>query len=478
MLAPGNVRFEPIFGGLTTLIYFGDDFGQKLLDQRIAPGWVRQGTDLEHACAVQDPDEDSDEAANSDNSDRTLDSPLEPDFTPLWMPASIDGHPLTGDERCDESGHPTGPDAKTFCMFGRLALRPHESAPLVIVVHGMFDSSAQTYVRRIGTTLFAAGYSTLLVDMRDHGDTFRGAPKIPTTLGMFEGRDLLTVARQVRGACAEHVSSIGAVGVSGGGLDVISAYAEDGRAGDTQLDGGAVALSPLLDVEMTVGDMAASRTCSTLEAIELTWGEHLVLGAAGALTLAGGAAVADKVNHNRVGAEVAIAAGIGAVSGVALGLLLDALADGDSATSHGCVGRSAVAELFDQLLHERWRTLHALGPMATTGTTLSHYLKYRVEPYYWALGSHPQWAKPASLAAALRERESRKSKRARLLVIGAEDDPVIHVDSLRSFARETAALSDVHVIELPHGGHGAFWIVQKALTRKLLSDFLGVSAAN
>jgi hypothetical protein len=279
------------------------------------------------------------------------------------------------------------------------------------------------------------------------------------------------------------VSRVGAVGVSAGGLDVVTAYANDARDGHVWLDGGAVALSPLLDVAATLARLEHPRTCSTLNAVELTWVEHLALAGVGAATFFGGAALIETLEHERLDSRTAIAAGVGAASGLALGLLADALIDGDSATSEGCIGQSSIGALFQEILQQRWATLLALDegglrssrPSAET-VTFSDYLSLRVDPYYRQRGMNVARLTPQRLSLALEARAARApGDGARLLLLGADDDPVTLAPALHELARRTASLPRVHVVPVEHGGHGAFWIVQPALTQQLFGMFFAAS---
>ena len=71
-------------------------------------------------------------------------------------------------------------------------------------------------------------------------------------------------------------------GVSGGGLAAIRAFTLD-RQGS--LDAGAIAISPLLDVDAAIRDAADSAACPIARSIELSWSDEIVIDATNAVLL-------------------------------------------------------------------------------------------------------------------------------------------------------------------------------------------------
>ena len=340
VLAPKDVRFEPLIGGLATLSYFGADAKARAQDQELANTAPQHGSTLAAACE-RPPD------ALPVGSDL-------PAFVPVWTPLAIGGGAAPATVQCDESGAVRGEGAEhSFCMFARVALQPGATHALAIVVHGLFDSGAQYYVQRTAATLYQLGMSVVVPDMRDHGDTLRAAPGVATTLGTLEGDDLLALAQQVRQGCGAHVDRIGMIGVSGGGLDAIRALAHD-RAG--VLDAGVIALSPLLDIDTAVADLSRTGPCPLTRSIELTWFDDAMIGVAGAAACFAGAVLGDAFDHRRVGSETAIAAGIGAGTGLLTAAVIDGFFDGGS---EPCVSQNAIAQLVQAALQLRWRALRA-----------------------------------------------------------------------------------------------------------------------
>jgi alpha-beta hydrolase superfamily lysophospholipase len=224
-------------------------------------------------------------------------------FTPVWVPLAITGGVAPAAVSCDEHGRASAADS--FCVFGRLALRPEPGRALILVVHGMFDSGAQLYVQRLAATLYSLGHSVLLPDMRDHGDTWRAAPQLATTLGTLEGEDLLALGERARHSCGAHIGRLGIAAVSGGGLNAIRALTEDSAG---SLDAGVLALSPLLDVDQSLADLSSGGACPITRSVELSTLDDLAIAAAvgaGAVVLLGlvGWLVIRRSRSSRTGAN-------------------------------------------------------------------------------------------------------------------------------------------------------------------------------
>lgn len=485
LLAPRDEHLEPLFGGITTLTYFGADMGQKAFDQQLPPGWAAPGTSLEAVCAAGIPVVDAPPPpSSSDPRWMTLAGPEWMRLTPVWIPIAIDGGAPPASARCEPDGSASGPEpVEHFCMFGRLALQPHPSRSLVIVVHGLFDSGAQEYVRRIGAELYAAGHSVLLADMRDHGDTWRAAPEIATTLGGLEGADVLALAAAAKRACSTRVARVGAVGVSGGGLDVIRAFTAD--AGQL-LDAGVFAISPLLDVDAAVRDVQRDGGCALSRATELTTADVLLLAVGTGALAFSGAAVGQELAGHPVDENALFAAGIGAGVGLVGGIVIDAWLDGGE---DPCASSASTSAMFRDMLQIRWRALRERGAAASMSPagraidpsriSLERYIRERVHYLAEARGLRVPHFDPAALGRDLRAALASASRRdARLLVLGADDDPVTRVAALGAFERHTAALPEVHVRSVRHGGHGAMWVVQPAVMRELIMRFFADDTAD
>lgn len=108
------------------------------------------------------------------------------------------------------------------------------SQPIVIVVHGMFDSSTNRYVRYTASRLAADGFTVVVPDMRWHGCQLR-QPALATA-GIDESADLASWAEELRG---RYKRPVGLIGFSLGALDVINAAART-----SAFDAGVVAVSP------------------------------------------------------------------------------------------------------------------------------------------------------------------------------------------------------------------------------------------
>ncbi len=464
VLAPEDTRLEPLYGGLTTLAYFGADPAPRVADQRVPVGARVRGRSLVDACAAR-PDPEA--AATA------LETTGVPHFAPVWIPLAAHGGAAPAGATCDTHGAPVGASRHdVFCAYGRLALQPEAGRTLVVVVHGLFDSGAQAYLQRMAAELVRLGHSVLVPDLRDHGNTLRAAPEIATTLGTVEGRDVLAMVQAARMACGARIGRAGVAGVSGGGLAAIRAFAEDR---ERSLEAGAIALSPLLDVPATVANLGETGACPLARSIELTWVETaLITGASGA-TFFGGAAIDRALAGEPLDRHTAIATGIGAAVGLLGGVVADAWLDGGS---EPCLAEHAIALMIEDALHVRWRALQAPGLGATMSAsgrraapdsiTIDTYLRERVQFSAARLGVELATIDPGRLTHDL---TTAPGSNARLLVIGGSDDPVTRSAAFRAFSEGVRRLPRVYAREVRHGGHGAMWIVQPAITHRIFARF-------
>lgn len=469
VLEPEDERLEPLFGGLTTLSYFGADALPRVLDQKIPAQGAAIGRTLQDACGASDP------TALRVRAEGFATSGM-PVFTPVWMPLAIDGGAAPAAVSCDEHGRASSPDV--FCIFGRMALQPEPGRTLILVVHGMFDSGAQLYVQRLAATLYGLGHSVLLPDMRDHGDTWRAAPQLATTFGTLEGPDLLGLSSLARRICGAHIRRVGIAAVSGGGLDALRALTLDR---EHILDAGVLALSPLLDVGKTVSDLSETADCALTRSVELTWSDDVAIGVAAGLAAVGGAALVQALHGDRIDGRTALAGGIAAGTGLAGAVTLDAFLDGGSAA---CVSQHAIANIVDGALHVRWRTLLGIpGALSPAGeripaadVTLTDYLRERAQFQALQHGQALRLFDSRTLARELRATlAADSSKRTRLLVLGAEDDPMVRVPALRELAVLTRDMPEVHTHILEHGGHAAMSLVQPTITRAVIQRFFSAN---
>jgi pimeloyl-ACP methyl ester carboxylesterase len=468
VLAPEDQRLEPLVGGLTTLSYFGANAAPRVADQRISRGPRARGQSLEAACVAPTP-------AAAEAAEVVLATSDLPAFSPVWVPLSTTGGAAPESARCDEQGTPTGADV--FCVFGRLALQSAEGRPLVVVVHGLFDSGAQDYVQRMAAALYRLGNSVLVPDMRDHGDTLRAAPAIATTLGMLEGPDLLALVEASRQACGPRIGRAGIAGVSGGALDAIRAFTLDEHS---SLDLGVVAISPLLDVPGTIRDVSQTGACAVTRAIELSWLDDLTIAAATGAAFFGGAALVRAVDRQPLDGKTALVGGIGAGAGLLISLAVDAWFDGGAAS---CVSENAIAQIVEDALRVRWSALRTgfsdtLSPagrrIEPDAIRLDSYVRERAQFLAARLGLGLRRFDPGTLSRELRSAlESGARQDGRLLVIGADDDPMTRVAGFRAFVQQTSSLRQVYARSLRHGGHGAMWIVQPAVMQRVFGRFFG-----
>ena len=469
VLAPEDERLEPLFGGLTTLSYFGADALPRVLDQQIPEDGAALGRSLQDACGSSQASLSAAELRARAEGFATTGIPV---FSPVWVPLAVSGGAAPAAASCSERGEASAPDV--FCVFGRLALQTEPGRALILVAHGMFDSGAQLYVQRLAAMLYALGHSVLLPDMRDHGDTLRAAPELATTLGTLEGADLLALVAQARQTCGAQIGRAGIAAVSGGSLNAIRALTLDR---ERSLDAGVLALSPLLDVDKTLADLSETGHCALTRSIELSWQDDLAIGVAAGLAAFGGAALVQALHGDALDGRTALAAGIGAGTGWVSAITMDALLDGGT---QACVSQHAIADIVQGALRVRWRTLqHLPGTLSPAGqrmpadnVTLADYMRertqYQATQHDLPLRHFDARTLARDLRATLAADGDRKT---RLLVLGAEDDPMVRVPALRELASLTRDIPQIATHILQHGGHGAMSLVQPTVTRAVLQRF-------
>jgi uncharacterized protein len=124
---------------------------------------------------------------------------------------------------------------------------PDPGRPTVIVVHGIFDSRANRFMRVAARRLADSGYGVLVPDMRWHGCLF--TDDLPSTLGILEAGDLRRWSAWLRERGA---TDVGLLGFSLGALDVIHAVSacapDDFRAG-------AIAVAPPAHLERVLAGL-------------------------------------------------------------------------------------------------------------------------------------------------------------------------------------------------------------------------------
>jgi predicted alpha/beta-fold hydrolase len=143
-------------------------------------------------------------------------------------------------------------------------LNPPEAArPWVILVHGLYDSKLSRYAVILAQALIRQGFGVLLPDLRWHG-CLLSRDWLPT-LGIEEALDLLDWGKWLKRNHPGH--SIGLLGFSLGGLDVIHALSR-AEAGEVFQAGG-IAISPPASLRETLNtlDGAASFRKLGLDAV-------------------------------------------------------------------------------------------------------------------------------------------------------------------------------------------------------------------
>lgn len=119
--------------------------------------------------------------------------------------------------------------------------------PVIIVVHGIFDSNTNRYVRYTASRLADDGFTVVVPDMRWHGCHL--AQPALATAGIDESADLASWAIALR---KRYNRPVGLIGFSLGALDVINAAARS-----SEFDAGAVAVSPPASLKWVIARLDA-----------------------------------------------------------------------------------------------------------------------------------------------------------------------------------------------------------------------------
>lgn len=120
-----------------------------------------------------------------------------------------------------------------------------EGKPVVIVVHGIFDSNSNRYVRYAASALAEQGFGVVVPDMRWHGCLYQH--DLLATAGLDEAADLVAWGKWLQ---QSRQRPVGLLGFSLGALDTIHAMARP-EAVDV-FSAGAVAISPPGDMSSVV----------------------------------------------------------------------------------------------------------------------------------------------------------------------------------------------------------------------------------
>ncbi|MFI5119088.1 MAG: alpha/beta fold hydrolase [Thermoanaerobaculia bacterium] len=129
---------------------------------------------------------------------------------------------------------------------------PADGKPVVILVHGLYDSKFSRYIQVTAEGLARSGFGVLAPDMRWHGCLL--SRDWPSTLGVEEGRDLLAWAHWLHKVKSPG-HPVGLLGFSMGGLDVLHAAALE--SADRDLDAGVIAVCPPVALERLAANLDA-----------------------------------------------------------------------------------------------------------------------------------------------------------------------------------------------------------------------------
>lgn len=464
---------EPIGPGFITYGGFASDMAQKRRDQLL--GEPESGEPLAAVCAGPVDASPAPSVAlpalgdPPDVEDFYLVNHLEPAYRNVWFPvARIPDAPRgAGAFTCDALGRP---GEGGLCVFARVARQADPTAPVVMIAHGLFDSSSHRYVRNAGASLYAMGFAVVLLDLRDHGNTLRanGPDETGTTLGPREGHDVVAIARQLRDpetGCGAR--GVGFVGFSGGGAAGVHAYAVD--EGDA-IDLGVAAVSPLVDPAGTIDRMQrAPSACGLTRATEIPLAVDIAVPVAmsvvaGALTTGYTSLEAGEPTWPERGDAAAIAIGAGLVAGL-ITWTLDAVYDDSPVPAlggrGGCFSSAPIANLFRELVAERGAALGA--PFHLDHPTLRTYPLQRSKVTLATLREQAAQLPARVFAAAAH-------KRARLAIVSAHDDPVVGWSAIARFTTRPD-LDRVAVFPLTHGGHTSFASLSPVYARQFLHHF-------
>jgi len=112
--------------------------------------------------------------------------------------------------------------------------------PVVFVIHGLYDSNSNRYIRYVASALADGGFGVVVPDMRWHGCLIG----LTNTLGIVESADLMAWAKAIRDGQIQPLAGrpVGMIGFSLGALDVIDTAALPDAA--NRFDAGTIAVSP------------------------------------------------------------------------------------------------------------------------------------------------------------------------------------------------------------------------------------------
>jgi predicted alpha/beta-fold hydrolase len=117
--------------------------------------------------------------------------------------------------------------------------------PVVFVVHGLYDSNSNRYIRYVASALADRGFGVVVPDMRWHGCLIG----LTNTLGIVESADLMAWAKAIRDGQIRSLAGrrMGIIGFSLGALDVIDAASLPDAV--SRFDAGTIAVSPPASVD-------------------------------------------------------------------------------------------------------------------------------------------------------------------------------------------------------------------------------------
>ena len=134
-------------------------------------------------------------------------------------------------------------------LAGMQAMHEH-SGPAVVICHGLMMIKNFDVIIQLAKRAFQEwGFHVVTLDLRGWGQS-TWTSDMPSSAGYYEGHDIVEVCRELHRNPL--VTSVGAIGYSLGGASVLNASRVSSEAQDRPLDGGGIAVSAPVDVNVAL----------------------------------------------------------------------------------------------------------------------------------------------------------------------------------------------------------------------------------